>query len=85
MWPNHCAENQEEVMQQILQRPAGPLSRCLQANCAGCLLPLPLVGSRYQLQPPVPGSLQLDQGSQGLQDFPRQCKNSFTQHFLQEM
>jgi hypothetical protein len=71
MRPNHCAENQGEAMQQTLQQPTGPLSICLQANCAGCLLPPLLVGSHYQLQPLVPDSLQLDQGLQDLQDFPR--------------
>lgn len=69
MRPSHYAENQEEAMQQILQPPVGPLSRCLQANCADCLLPPPLAGSHYQLQHPVHGYPQLGQGLQGLQDF----------------
>ena len=73
MRPNHCAENQGEAMQQIQQQPAGPLSICLQTNCAGCLLPPLLVGSHYQLQPLVPDSLQLDQGLQDLQ-FPQKQK-----------
>lgn len=74
MRPSHCAENQEEAMQQTLQQPAGPLSRHLQANCADFLLPLPLADSRYQLQHLVHGSQQLGQGLQALQDFPQQQK-----------
>jgi hypothetical protein len=66
--PSHCAENQEEAMQQTLQPPAGPLSRCLQASWVYFLLPLHLVDSHYQLQLPVPDSLQLGQRLQGLQD-----------------
>lgn len=74
MRPSHCAENQEEAMQQTLQQPAGSLSRHLPANYVDCLLSLPLVDSRYQLQHLVHGSLQLGQGLQGLQDFSQQQK-----------
>ena len=70
VWPSHCAENQEEAMQGTLQQPAGPLSRCRRASCAGFLLPLPLAGSRHPLLLPVPGSPQLGQGLLGLQHFP---------------
>jgi hypothetical protein len=66
MRPSHCAENQEGATQQTLQPPAGPLSRCLQASWVYFLLHL--VGSHYQLQLLVPGSLQLGQGLQGLHD-----------------
>lgn len=67
--PSHCAENQEEVTRQTLQRPAGPLSRCHQASCAGLLLPLPLAGSRCPLLLLVPGSPRLGQGLQDLRGF----------------